>query len=180
MLSKMNDLLLVPTDFSEVCDKAVKHAVEMAKFLNFKVVLLHVINKETKSALKKENQTENAINEKLKQIASSYNATSGVVVEYLAKEGSIFSSISEVADELGANFIILGTHGKVGIQQHLLGSYALKVITSSKCPTIVVQDEHFENGYKNVIFPIDLTSEARQKLTWAVYLGKKYFREKRS
>lgn len=174
MLSKMNDLLLVPTDFSEVCDKAIKHALEMAKFLNFKVVLLHVINKETKSVLKKENQSDDYIATKLAELARNYNSTSGVTVDSIAREGSIFSTISEVAEELGANFIILGTHGKVGIQQHLLGSYALKVVTSSKCPIIIVQNEQFENGYKNVVFPIDLSSEARQKLTWAVYLGQKF------
>ena len=170
----MNDLLLVPTDFSEVCDNAINHAVEIAKFLDFKVTLLHVINKETKSLLKKENQNEAYIEIKLKEIAASYNTKYGVTVDFLAREGSIFSTISEVADEVGANFIVLGTHGKVGLQQHLLWSYALKVVTSSKCPTIVIPKRSFDHGYKNVIFPIDLNSEARQKLSWAVYLGKKF------
>lgn len=44
MDTKMNDIILVPTDFSEVCANAANQAAEAAKLLNQKVLLLHVIN----------------------------------------------------------------------------------------------------------------------------------------
>lgn len=49
----MNDIILIPTDFSEVCNNAMNQAVEAAKFLNNKIALLHVIDKNTKAQLKK-------------------------------------------------------------------------------------------------------------------------------
>jgi nucleotide-binding universal stress UspA family protein len=54
METKMNNIILVPADFSEVCNNAMKQAVEAAKFLKYKVVLLHVIDKNSKSQLKKD------------------------------------------------------------------------------------------------------------------------------
>lgn len=43
----MNNIILVPTDFSELCMNALKQAVDLAYNLNYKVVLLHVINSDT-------------------------------------------------------------------------------------------------------------------------------------
>ena len=48
-----NNIVLIPTDFSEVCNNAVSHGVKLAKFLGYKACVLHVINKETKAILKK-------------------------------------------------------------------------------------------------------------------------------
>jgi nucleotide-binding universal stress UspA family protein len=78
-----------------------------------------------------------------------------------------------VAKEIGANMIILGTHGKVGVQ-HLVGSYAIKVITSSSVPVIVVQERAFGEGYKNIVLPLDISLESKQKVKWAVYLAKNF------
>ncbi|MCF8302178.1 MAG: universal stress protein [Bacteroidales bacterium] len=174
MDTKMNDIVLVPTDFSEVCANAINQAVEAAKFLNFKVYLLHVINSDTRAYLKKNDAEVAALDEKLKKIAGDIKAEhKEVEVEYLSKEGSIFSTIAEVAKDIGANLIFLGTHGKVGMQ-HLTGSYALKVVTSSPVPVIVVQKRSFEKGYRNIVLPITSDAGPWQKTKWAVFIAKQF------
>ena len=40
---KYNNIVLIPTDFSEVCGNAVSHGVKLAKFLGYKVCILHII-----------------------------------------------------------------------------------------------------------------------------------------
>ncbi|MDP2424242.1 MAG: universal stress protein [Bacteroidales bacterium] len=170
---KMNNIVLVPTDFSEVCANAANKAAEAAGFLKFKVVLLHVIDKETKAFLKDENLPVGSIDEKLILIANELKKQFEVDVEFLAREGNIFDTIPEVAKELGANLIYLGTHGKVGMQ-HLTGSFALKVITSSPCPVIVVQKRPFDKGYKTVVLPITSEAGPWEKTKWAVYLAKQF------
>jgi nucleotide-binding universal stress UspA family protein len=172
-INKMNSLILVPTDFSEVCTNAANKAAEAAGFLKFKVVLLHVINKETKSYLKSENLSVEAIDEKLKALADDLKKSHNVEVEYLTEEGSIFDVIPEVAKDLGANLMYLGTHGKVGMQ-HLTGSFAIKVVTSSPCPVIVVQKRPFDKGYKNVVLPITSEAGPWEKTKWAVYMAKQF------
>ena len=49
----MKKNILVPTDFSEVCDNALEHGIEIAKFFNYDLCILHVIDKNTKVYLKK-------------------------------------------------------------------------------------------------------------------------------
>ena len=44
----MKKNILVPTDFSEVCDNALEHGIEIAKFFNYDLCILHVIDKNTK------------------------------------------------------------------------------------------------------------------------------------
>ncbi|MBU0488063.1 MAG: universal stress protein [Bacteroidetes bacterium] len=167
----MNDLILVPTDFTEVGDFAIEHAIGCAKQTSSRVCILHVINKDTKSYLKKNNLTQDSVDSRLQQKADDVKAKHGVEVEYIVREGSIFSAISEVAIDIGAMLIILGTHGKVGIQ-HVVGSYARKVIISAPCTVIVVQETQFKNGYERMVIPVDNSTETRQKMKWAIFLAK--------
>jgi nucleotide-binding universal stress UspA family protein len=130
--------VLVPTDFTEVIEYAIEHAAGICKTQGYKLTLLHVINKETKNYLKKEKLTGDSIHERLEKQVKEISGEYGIEVDFVVKEGSIFSTIGEVAKEVGANKLVLGTHGKVGVQK-LVGSYAMKVIESSPAPVIVVQ-----------------------------------------
>ncbi len=171
MEPKNNQLVLVPTDFTEVAEYAVNHACGIAKLLKYKVILFHVINKETKAQLKKEKKSVETVYQKLQDIVNNIKGKYGIEAEYMAKEGSIFSSIGELAGEIGANFLVMGTHGKVGVQK-FVGSYAWKVVTSSKAPTIVVQKKAYDKGYHKIVFNVDHTMESKHKIQWATYIAK--------
>jgi nucleotide-binding universal stress UspA family protein len=173
MNTKMDNIILIPTDFTEVCNNAVKHGAETAKFLNYQLCLLHVVDKDTKSYLKKENLTEEIIIEKLGLISNEVNSTYGIEVTSISREGHIFETISEVASEIGAKFIVMGTHGKVGMQK-ITGSYALKVITSSQVPVIVVQKRPFQNAYKDIVLPITSEAGPWDKTQWAASIAKQF------
>src|SRR5690606_8661110 len=56
----------------------------------------------------------------------------------------------------------------------LTGSYALKVVTSSAAPTIVVQKRQFEGGFKSIVLPITSEAGPLEKTRWAVYIAKKF------
>ena len=172
-VNKMKNIILVPTDFSEVCTNAANKAAEAAGSLKFKVVLLHVINKETKAYLKEEKLSADFIDQRLKALAAELKTAYDVEVDYVVKEGSIFDVIPEVATDLGANLMYLGTHGKTGMQ-HLTGSFAIKVVTASPCPVIVVQKKPFDKGYKNVVLPITSGAGPWEKTKWAVYMAKQF------
>lgn len=172
MDAKMNNIILVPTDFSEVCDNAMSQAVEAAKYLNYKLVLLHIIDKNSKSQLKKDGHDASAINKKLEGYAGDIRSL-GVEVETKALEGDIFYTIAEVANDIGANLMYLGTHGKVGMQK-LTGSFALKVVTSSPIPVVVVQKRPFEQGYKKIVLPITSDAGPWEKTKWATFIAKNF------
>ncbi|MCX6269811.1 MAG: universal stress protein [Bacteroidetes bacterium] len=168
-----NNIILIPTDFSEVCDNAIRHGVELAKVLNYQVTLLHVIDKATLSNLKKEQLGPAAIDEKLASIAATYKQGNDLVINWIAREGNIFDTIPKVAGEIEAEIMVLGTHGKVGLQ-HIMGSFAYKVVTSSPCPTIIVQNRSFEHGYKDIVFPIQEIDYVRQKVQWTIKVAKTF------
>jgi nucleotide-binding universal stress UspA family protein len=168
---KYNNIVLIPTDFSETCNNAIHHGVELAKSLNYGVCILHVINKQTKSLLKKENLTTSYIDDRLNKYKEEYEKEFSITVGTLAREGSIFTVINEVAEEIKANLMVLGTHGKQGMQ-HLFGSYALRVVLDSPCPVVVVQKRSFGEGFHNLVFPINNELETRQNIQWILLMAK--------
>ncbi|MBI9033117.1 MAG: universal stress protein [Bacteroidales bacterium] len=173
MATNMNPVILVPTDFSEVCENASRQAAQVAAHLDYKLVLLHVIDKNTRTYLKEEGLEEKAIEEKLQKAAATLVADHEIEVEYIGKEGDIFTSIPDEAKDLGASMIFLGTHGKSGMQK-LTGSFAMKVITAAPCPTVVVQKREFMGGYKNIILPITSEAGPWEKTQWAVFIAKTF------
>jgi nucleotide-binding universal stress UspA family protein len=173
MESSKNPIFLVPTDFSEVCANAAHRAASLAKDFNYKVVLLHVIDKNTLSELKKENKGLASIDERLNDLASSLSKEFVIPIETISREGDIFTTIAEVAEELKASLIFLGTHGKVGMQK-VTGSFALKVVTSSEIPTIVVQKRQFTQGLNKIVMPITSDSGPWSKTKWAAAIAAEF------
>jgi nucleotide-binding universal stress UspA family protein len=168
---KFNNTVLIPTDFSEVCDNAVQHGIELASSLKYKVCILHVVNRETRSKLRKEDEDISSIEMKLLAYKKKFEKKFGVEIETKWVKGNLFSRIKKVAEDLKVNLMILGTHGKKGLQ-HLFGSYALKVVLESPVPVIVVQKKSFGKGYKNIVFPVSNDVESRQEVQWARLIAK--------
>lgn len=157
--------ILVPTDFSKVADCAVDHAVKLASLSNGQVVLLNVVAKDSEH-----NDAKLKLEGKSKGIFEKYN----VKVEYIIRTGNIFEDIGAVASEIKASLIIMGTHGAKGFQK-ITGSYALKVITNSEVPFVVVQERAIgANGYKKIVLPINFSRETKHKLKQTIQLAK-YF-----
>jgi nucleotide-binding universal stress UspA family protein len=173
MESMLKKIILVPTDFSEVCANAINQAAGAAKHLQYKLVLLHVIDKNTKSFLKTEDKPDDYVDQQLNTIAADVNSEFDIEVDGIAREGDIFKTIGEVATEIDASLMYLGTHGKVGMQK-LTGSYALKVVTSSPVPVIVVQNRQFDGPYNNIAFPITSDSGIWEKTEWATHIAKQF------
>lgn len=168
---KFNSIVMIPTDFSETCGNAISHGVKLAQFLGYKVCILHVINKETKAALRQKNVGPEYIDWRLKEYKKYYEKKYTITVDTMAVEGSIFSTITEVATQIKANLMVLGTHGKKGLQ-HVFGSYALKVVIDSPIPVVVVQKRSFKEGYNNIVFPVSNDVDPRQEVHWVKLMAK--------
>lgn len=173
MEKQLNDLILIPVDFTETSENAVAHAVHLALTLNYSVHLFHVINRESRLELKKKDEDRDDIIERLTAIGNKYAAEKGVEFAVSAHEGSIFNEIEEALISLGAKLMVMGTHGKKGLQ-YIFGSDALKVVTKSPVPVIVVQERDFGKGYDNIVFPVNDFTESRQQVNWATHIAKRF------
>lgn len=173
-MAEKKPIILVPTDFTEAADTAIDHAAKVASVAGDELRLIHIVNKDTKSKLKKAGESLDDLNAKMKAKIAEINSKYGVKADFHLREGSIFTTIGEVAEEIGARLLVMGTHGVIGMQ-HITGAWAVKVITSSPVPVIIVQKKKVDDhGYKTLVFPIDASRETKQKVIHSISMAKHF------
>ncbi|GAB5417146.1 MAG: hypothetical protein Crog4KO_20120 [Crocinitomicaceae bacterium] len=154
---------IVPHDFTDVADIALEHAIATAKSVGAEIYLLHVVSKQKEI---------DAAEKKLEDIIEALKSDVKVIPS--VRLGNIFDDIGDFASEHHAELIFMGTHGTQG-WQHVTGMNALKVITHSSVPFVIVQEKTpKETGYDDIVVPLDLNKETKQKLALVANLAK-YF-----
>ena len=156
---------MVTWDFSEVSYSALKHAVRLSHIVKNNVVLFHIV---------KDAEEEKDARTRLETAVEEIKNDLGEEVSFVINHGNIFKEIADFVSEEdnNVNFVVMGTHGMKGGQK-LFGSWALRVIAGSSVPFIVVQSPPPEKDrYTDIVFPIDFKSENKEKLQWAIFLGK--------
>jgi nucleotide-binding universal stress UspA family protein len=166
-----NNQVLVTWDFTNISQYALEHAVLISRSIQKDISLIHIISSKIS-----EKEIED-LREKMIVVCNETEQRFGIKPNILIMEGTIFKTISEYAASSKASIVVMGTHGIHGMQK-LFGSRALRVIVGSSVPFIVVQDKPINSEkYSKLVFPIDFKSENKEKLSWAIYLGK-YFSSK--
>jgi nucleotide-binding universal stress UspA family protein len=162
----MNKKILVPTDFTKVAHVALEHAAKTAEVTDSDIILLHVV----KSA----SEVDGAKPKLEEEAEIIRKSDTKVKVECVVRIGNIFDDIGDTAAELDAELIFMGTHGASGWQK-IVGSHAMKVITHSEVPFVVVQERGIrDTGYDDIVVPLDLHKETKQKLEIVAQMAK-YF-----
>jgi nucleotide-binding universal stress UspA family protein len=156
--------LMVPWDFTPVGEYALEHAVKIARIDGNPVYLAHIAKKKDEVG-----KLRGILDAQAIEIFKKYSIKPHAIVRY----GTIFSSLGEIADEIDAEMVIMGTHGIKGMQK-LTGSWALKVIVSSKVPFVIVQSPPEDNKFEHIVLPIDFRKEDKEKVNWLVYLYKHF------
>jgi len=152
-----NRKILVPHDFTSVAECAVEHSISLARNMGTEITLLHIVGKADELE-----DAEDKINAELKKLNA---AEKDLRFNGIVRIGNIFDDIGDVATEIHAELIIMGTHGASGFQR-LMGSHALRVITHSRTPFVIVQEKGIKaTGYDDIVVPLDLHKETKQKLT---------------
>lgn len=160
-MKNTNNKIIVPYDFTEIADNAVAHAVNYSKILETGVTLLHIVKVDSQLP---------DIQSKLDDVALKIEGQFGLKPMSIIREGSIFKTIQQTAEEMEAMIVVMGTHGMKGLQK-LTGSWALKVIVGSRVPFIVVQAPPQNKAVEKIVFPIDFKSENKEKLKWVEFLS---------
>jgi len=156
--------ILITWDFTEKSNVALEHGVNLNRDLKTDVHLLHIVKK-----AKEIDEAKSKFDETIPELEKKHNTKINAII----KEGTIFTTISEVATEMHAEMVILGTHGLKGMQK-LIGSWALKVISGSRVPFVVVQASPKSLGFQKVVFPLDFHMENKEKISWISHVAKIY------
>jgi len=170
-MEENSNFILIPWDFTKVSENALLHGIKIAKMTEDTIIIQHVVEKKMSPEKEKE------VLKKLDNVKEKFENLFGVKIQVLISKGNIFSAISNFANKNLASMVIMGTHGVKGMQK-ITGSWALKVISGSKVPFMVVQDKPGDwDKYNNIVFPVDFREENKDKLRWAIFMGK-YFDSK--
>ena len=143
--------ILVPIDFSNYSAYALRHAVQIASQCHAKIHLLHVIDEGLwqcasdyclSNAVIRQIAEENLkmSTEKLQQEADRISETNADVgISYDVKQGIPYNEIMNVQEEKKIDLIVIASHGKTGMQKHLIGSVVEKVLRGAKCDVLLVK-----------------------------------------
>jgi len=173
------DRIVFPTDFSETANKAQEHVVNMAKLMNSRITLLHVFESSSYGSMfggtkGVDDDVVEAIREKVKTKAASLSNEHGIEVDVVFGTGRIYDQIVNVAQDVEADMVIMGTHGISGFAEFFAGSNAFKVVTQCPCPVLTIQEARGSVGFEDIVVPVDSTPESRQKVKHAIAFAEKF------
>ena len=173
--------ILVPVDFEPQSLIALEQSCHLARLLPADIVLLYVYDPPAgiKSLFSASHDEEimKKLEEELTGLSFKVKAETGVEVSTVLETGRVYSKILEVADRIQAQFIIMGTHSQPdlpGDAAGVMGANSSRVLRSSKCPVITINAKHHYDGCRNIMLPLDLTTESRQKVNWGIRIAKIY------
>jgi len=164
--------ILVPIDFSEQSMVALGQAFNLAKIKNSDIVLLSVIEEQSimQSLFLDDNSHELKLKVKVKldDIAVEYGKKYTVDVDIMVAKGKIYEQINEVAEMISADLIVMGTNGNPGGMKKIIGSNAERVVRLAHCPVITIKGKYHREGCDNIILPLDLEKQTKEKVTYAL------------
>lgn len=140
--------ILYPTDFSESSLEALKYALSFAKSCQAKLILMHVVNEKIFSeglslarvaapeSLEQEMSAE--AGRQLKMLIPAAERH-GLEWEMVILYGMPFLEIIRYAKENAVDMIVIGTHGRSGVEHIIFGSTAEKVVRKAPCPVLSVK-----------------------------------------
>ena len=175
--------ILCPTDFSSLSQHALEHAVALAQWYGARITVLHVdalialpaAPMGFSAAFTSLHPDREALTTELSRFTMPLAA--GIVpVQTLIAEGPPAHVICEKAVELRADLIVLGTHGRGGLEHLALGSVAETVLRKAPCPTLIVPPavEHAARPiqFRRVLCPIDFGPSTTAALRAAASLAR--------
>lgn len=139
--------ILFPTDFSNGARAAMDHAISLARDYNAKLVLLYVIQDISiaewyiPSSISVTDLVEDMQKSAMREMDKWYAEVSAIVkdADKMVVRGVPFVEIIKTAKDRNADMIVIGTHGRTGIDHMLFGSTAEKVVRKAPCPVLTVR-----------------------------------------
>lgn len=154
--------ILVPTDFSNNANNALKYANDFALTTKSKIVLLHAY----KPLVGKYNIIPGIVAEDIatqkkssqNKIETLRNKYLNVLSKGLVKIGEPVGEIVGTADEIKSQLVILGTHGASGLKRVLFGSNTSKVISKSYVPVLAIPQRYRFKKINTIVYATDLNN----------------------
>lgn len=179
--------ILVGTDFSPESQIALEHALRVARHVRAQVILAHAgtaidaadaaLAPESAALLEYERIVAEHVAENREQLAALVASVRarGVDASIREVEGFPDTGIAEAADQVDADLVVIGTHGRTGLKRLLLGSVAERVVRLCRRHVMVARppggQEGDATGYQRILVPTDFSPRAEMALELALDLA---------
>ena len=144
--------ILCPTDYSPTSDNAVRYAVEFARKVGAHVRFVHILSsgvvpekKEVTSvdavaSIVRPEEDSDVLPDNFSQVLMA-EKKKGLNADFRVLKGEAPKVIAEQAHSWGADLIIMGSHGRTGLQRIMMGSVAEEVFRCSDIPVLLVKEQ---------------------------------------
>jgi nucleotide-binding universal stress UspA family protein len=169
-ISFRNILLL--TDFSEASESALAYALGLARHYGAQLFPAHASDPEVLAETIAENVIEEVIQNSQKRL-NALVREKDVSTHPLFFRGGIETALPTWVDEHGVDLVVIGTHGRRGMDRFILGSTAEVIFRNAPCPVLTVGPHVALRPYhgftaENILFPTDLGEHADFAATYAL------------
>lgn len=158
--------ILVPTDFSDCADNALRYAVGMAKKLKARIVLLHSFEMPhmpsgSFTATDKIRTIENERRSKMLQEAIEayasleYDDGTPVLFKSIVTFNDVERDVKNISEDENIDLIVMGTKGASGIEKVFLGSVTVDAAEAVDVPLLAVPFDADFNGIENIVYATD-------------------------
>ena len=135
------DTMLCPVDFSPNARQALRLAGELSQERNATLHVLHVVDVAIPAKVEVTaplDKMEAAVTSKLKRLThQTINAK--IKSELHVETGDTGAQVLDAAKRLGADLIVMATHGRQGLRRLVLGSVAARIVREARCPVLTVR-----------------------------------------
>ncbi|MFT5723654.1 MAG: nucleotide-binding universal stress UspA family protein [Bacteroidia bacterium] len=154
--------ILVGFDNSQAAKIALQKAVYSAKKFDAKLHAVYVYH---------EGKADPSV---IQQAVQKVGAEASMDIEFLIKTGKVYTEISTLEREIGADLVIIGTHGNSGWQPFWIGSNAFRIASSANCPVITILETTKEAPLTDILLPLDDEETTRQKVPYASLMAQAF------
>jgi nucleotide-binding universal stress UspA family protein len=174
--------ILVPTDFSPTSHEAFVYAKTLADRFDASVHLVHAFEDPFATAaftelyapmpIELRTQMVQGIERRLAEWLPAEDKTRYRGTAEIAY-GPPSKTIVDYSQKLGANLVVMGTHGRAGVAHALLGSVAERVLREAPCPVLTVR-ERPPRGIRRILVPTDFSATADAALDHALLFAARF------
>ncbi|NJB71329.1 nucleotide-binding universal stress UspA family protein [Saonia flava] len=157
--------IIVPVDFSEQSEYALKIAASLAKEHKAEILVLHMLELSTAMISSAEGvQVDQAVffmklAEKQFETFLDKPYLKDVEVTPIIKHYKVFNEVNEIAEKHNADMIIMGSHGTDGLKEIFIGSNTEKMVRHSNIPVLVIKEDMPNFKIKNIVFASNFDQE---------------------
>ncbi len=147
------DKILVPTDFSEHSDLALKRAIDLAEACQAKIYLAYVapdapdifkLSKYVEEGRKKiQEESEKKCKELFINQIAKYPDAEKVEIETKVLSGSPYKEILDFQIKIKADMVVIGTHGDLPFEGFFFGSTSHKIVRHATCSVLIVRKQKY-------------------------------------